>query len=84
MEGWQPVLINVGWGVGFLAVVAGLGFAGRWIAERRIRYVFPEIENSQLLGAPHAAGVGAVVSFGSSQLPPAKQRDQVPDYLQRM
>ena len=84
VEGWRPVLINVAWGVGFLVVVAGLGFAGRWIAERRIRYEFPEIESSPLLGAPHAAGVGAVVSFGSAQLPPAKQRDQVPDYLQRM
>ena len=65
-------------------VAGGLGFLGRWIAERRLRYTFPEVDSSPLLGAPHAAGVGAVVSFGSAQLPPAQQRDQVPDYLQKM
>ena len=55
-----------------------------YLADRRIRYVFPEVETGPLLGAPHAAGVGAVVSFSSAQLPPSQQRDQVPDYLQRL
>jgi hypothetical protein len=74
----------VGIGVGILLGAVGLGFLGRWIAEQRFRYTFPEVESAILLGAPHAAGVGAVVSFGSAQLPAAQQRDQVPDYLQRM
>lgn len=61
-----------------------LGWLGHLWLERRARYVFPEVDTGPLLGAPHAAGVGAVVSFSSAQLPPAQQRDQVPDYLQRM
>ena len=73
--------------LGVLAVVVlagGLGWAGRIIALRRVRYVFPEVEVGTLLGAPHAAGVGAVISFSSAQLPPSQQRDQVPDYIHRM
>ncbi|RYD41508.1 MAG: hypothetical protein EOP85_12590 [Verrucomicrobiaceae bacterium] len=33
--------------------------------------------------AKAVAGVGAVISFASASLPPASQRDQVPDYLRR-
>ncbi len=69
---------------GVLVLAAGLGWAGRIIALRRVRYVFPEVEVDSLLGAPHAAGVGAVISFSSAQLPPSQQRDQVPDYIHRM
>ena len=70
-----------------LGSIAFIGFAGwaGWIWwQNRRRYRFPEVESSELLGAPHAAGVGAVLSFGNSQLSPSKQRDQAPDYLQRM
>lgn len=49
----------------------------------RARYRFPEFEVEPRLGGAHAAGVGAVISFASAALPPASQRDQVPDYLRR-
>jgi hypothetical protein len=49
----------------------------------RARYRFPEFEVEPRLGGAHAAGVGAVISFASASLPPASQRDQVPDYLRR-
>jgi hypothetical protein len=72
------------WAVGVLLLAVLLGWLGRLIARRRLRYVFPGFEQESLLGAPHAAGVGSVVSFSNAQLPPSQQRDQVPDYLQRM
>ena len=75
---------NFLWGVGFLLLATVLGWVGRVIAKRRVRYVFPKTEVGPLLGAPHAAGVGAVISFSNAQVPPSQQRDLVPDYLQRM
>lgn len=73
--------------IALLGSITFIGFSGwaGWIWwQHRRKYRFPEVESSSLLGAPHAAGVGAVLSFSSSDLPPSKQRDQVPDYLQRM
>jgi len=66
-------------------ILAGLlGWAGLlWLQHRR-KYRFPEVECGPLLGAPHAAGVGAVICFSNAHLPPSRQRDQVPDYLDRM
>ena len=49
----------------------------------RARYRFPDFEVEPRLGGNHAAGVGAVISFASAAVPPASQRDQVPDYLRR-
>ncbi len=49
----------------------------------RARHRFPEFEVEPRLGGSHAAGIGAVISFASAGLPPASQRDQVPDYLRR-
>jgi hypothetical protein len=68
-------------------VVAGLLAAiwiGRSLLNRRARYFFPEFEVEPRLGGDHGAGVGAVISFSSAALPPALQRDQVPDYLRRV
>lgn len=53
-----------------------------WV-KRRARYRFPEFDVEPRLGGSHAAGVGAVISFASAAVPPASQRDQVPDYLRR-
>ena len=64
---------------GIAAVAAGMG---AWM-KRRARYRFPDFEVEPRLGGAHAAGVGAVISFASSAVPPASQRDQVPDYLRR-
>ncbi len=63
------------------ALVAAIGFS-RWLRLRG-RYRFPEFEVEPRLGGAHAAGVGAVISFASAAIPPASQRDQVPDYLRR-
>jgi hypothetical protein len=63
------------------ALVAGLAMTA-WL-RAKARYLFPEIEVEPRLGGAHAAGVGAVISFASAAVPPASQRDQVPDYLRR-
>ncbi len=69
----------------FCVILAGLSGWGGWVwLQHRRKYRFPEVECGPLLGAPHAAGVGAVISFSNAHLPPSRQRDQVPDYLERM
>lgn len=67
-----------------LSLAAAGGFFAKWFAERKRIYVFPESEGALLLEAPHAAGVGALIAYDSPSLPPSLQRDDVPDYLQRM
>ncbi len=64
---------------GVLLAAFGTGF---WL-KRRARHRFPEFEVEPRLGGAHAAGVGAVISFASATVPPASQRDQMPDYLRR-
>ncbi len=73
------------WGLTAAGVVAGLcGLVGLVVSWKvRVRYRFPEFEVEPRLGGAHAAGVGAVISFSSAALPPASQRDQMPDYLRR-
>lgn len=53
------------------------------VLRRRAKYFFPEFEVEPRLGGPHAAGVGAVISFGRAAPSPAFQREQLPDYLRR-
>ncbi|GAA5127861.1 hypothetical protein JIN84_08085 [Luteolibacter yonseiensis] len=69
------------------SALAGLLLAAfgltRWL-RARARHRFPELEVEPRLGGSHAAGVGAVISFSSASVPPASQRDQMPDYLRRM
>lgn len=60
-----------------------LGFGLRLWFKLRWRYRLPEFEVEPRLGGAHAAGVGAVISFASAAVPPASQRDQIPDYLRR-
>ncbi|MGD9419900.1 MAG: hypothetical protein Q7R22_013260 [Verrucomicrobiota bacterium JB025] len=64
------------------SLACGLG-AVAWIRSRA-RFRFPEFDVEPRLGGAHAAGIGAVISFASASVPPASQRDQVPDYLRRM
>lgn len=59
-----------------LIVVGGLS-----IARRRARYRFPSFEVAPRLGGSHAAGIGAVISFGSTTQSPSSQRNEVPNYL---
>jgi len=65
--------------LGIFTFLLGLS---HWL-RRHARYRFPEFNVEPRLGGAHAAGVGAVISFASAALPPASQRDQVPDYLRR-
>ena len=86
MAKWQPLMDET---MGYLPAAGGLCgllLAG-WLTavwmRGRARYRFPDFEVEPRLGGAHAAGVGAVISFASAAIPPASQRDQVPDYLRR-
>lgn len=80
-EWWEDVRVPV-MGILALLTVAVLGFVGRLIAIRRRSYFFPEPDFAGRLGAPHAAGVGAVIAFHSKRVPPAAQKEEQPDYLE--
>ena len=77
-------IFNEWWGIGAL-VLGSLMLLSAFIAwaRARVRCRFPELEVEPRLGGSHAAGVGAVISFANTALPPASQKDQVPDYLRR-
>lgn len=62
-----------------LAAATGMNF---WLRLRK-RYKFPDFDVEPRLGGAHAAGIGAVISFASAAVPPASQRNQMPDYLRR-
>ena len=66
-----------------VAMALSLGWAARFWLKRRARHHFPDFEVEPRLGGAHAAGVGAVISFASATVPPASQRDAMPDYLRR-
>ncbi|WP_193211120.1 hypothetical protein [Luteolibacter marinus] len=66
---------------GIMAGAILIVVAGVVIARRRMRYEFPVFEVSPRLGGSHAAGIGAVISFGSTTQSPSSQRNEVPDYL---
>lgn len=65
--------------IGALLCLSALRF---WI-KRRALYRFPDFEVETRLGGAHAAGVGGVISFASATIPPASQRDQLPEHLRR-
>lgn len=69
--------------VAFFFSIILLGIGARYWLARKARFRFPEFDVEPRLGGSHAAGVGAVISFASASVPPASQRDQVPDYLRR-
>lgn len=64
-------------------MIVSVGIAAIWWVKRRARFRFPDFEVEPRLGGSHAAGVGAVISFASASVPPATQRDAMPDYLRR-
>ncbi len=68
------------------AAVSGallLALALRFWLKRRALYRFPDFDVEPRLGGAHAAGVGGVISFANATVPPASQRDQLPEYLRR-
>ncbi len=71
---------------GLFASVCGgviLGWSCLMWWKNRARFRFPDFEVEPRLGGSHAAGIGAVISFSSTAVPPARQRAQVPDYMRR-
>ena len=65
-----------------LGVVVLVWVGWSWM-KSRVSYRFPEFDVEARLGGSHAAGIGAVISFSSTAVSPARQRDQVPDYMRR-
>jgi hypothetical protein len=60
-----------------LLIAAG----GISIARHRARFRFPSFDVPPRLGGSHAAGIGAVISFGSTTQSPSSQRNDMPNYL---
>lgn len=81
VDDWK---ILVALGLVVTAILSGGVFVVWWRARQRQQHLFPEMEVSPLLAAPHAAGIGAVIHFGNATLPPSVQKEQVPDYLRQM
>lgn len=78
-EKYRQPAMEVGIGLGSFVILCGLFY---WIRSRA-RHKFPEFEVEARLGGSHAAGIGAVVNFSSPAVSPARQREQVPEYLRR-
>jgi hypothetical protein len=74
-----PYLLPGGLAIG----AAFLLWLMRTMLRRKAQYRFTEFEVEPRLGGSHAAGVGAVISFGRAAPPPAYQREQLPEYLRR-
>lgn len=80
----QPVLFYSLLSLAVIIAAILLGLLGRSIARKRRVYVFPDAEGNLLLEAPHAPGVGGMITFLSVALPPSSQKGEVPDYLEKM
>lgn len=76
---WMQWRLPVALGGGVILI--GLLFTH--IRRRRMTYVFPEFPVAPRLGGEHGAGVGAIITYSSARIPPAMQREQVPDYTRR-
>lgn len=69
-------------------VITGLGVGAAllvavtlMVQRRRNRGSFPVFEVAPRMGGAHAAGIGAVISFGSTTRSPSSQKNNLPDYL---
>lgn len=75
---WAKRWLAPGGVVAGTLVVSALGI---WFARAKRKFRFPEFEVSPRLGGDHGAGVGAVLSFGSTSQSPSSQRADGSDYL---
>lgn len=80
----DPVMLYSVIVAGGLIPVFLIGLFGRYYTERKREFVFPDAQGSPLMGAPHAAGVGGVISYSSVSSPPSSQREERLNYLQRL
>lgn len=66
---------------GLKVILGGLLFVSLWLLRRRhlrrASFTFPDGEARERLGASHAAGVGAIISFAKSSPPPAAQLEKL-------
>lgn len=71
------------WGAlaGIMVLSISTVIGGVWFARRNMKYRLPVFDVPPRLGGAHAAGIGAVISFGSTTQSPSSQRNEVPDYL---
>lgn len=71
------------WGpmAGIMGSLVTIIIAGLSVARLRARHRFPVFDVPPRMGGAHAAGIGAVISFGSTTQSPSSQRNEVPDYL---
>ncbi|WP_424312622.1 hypothetical protein [Haloferula sp.] len=71
------------WGALFSVSTFGLliSLGSVWLARARAKYRLPEFEVAARLGGAHAAGVGAVIGFGSTTQSPSTQQSKVPEYF---
>ena len=73
---WQiPCVIALG------VILVGTIFT--WWRRRNMRYELPQFPVAPRLSGEHGAGIGAVISYASARVPPAMQREQVPDFTRR-
>jgi hypothetical protein len=77
----RPWLARYGSATGVMAGALLTVAAAGWYLRHRARYRFPVFDVPPRLGGAHAAGVGAVISFGSTTQSPSSQKNDVPDYL---
>lgn len=78
---WVEELREKAWMAALAGVVLAGGLAAVWVWRARRRYEFPLAEVRPRLGGAHGAGIGAVISFGSTTQSASAQREPERDYL---
>lgn len=82
-ERWRPLVVPYVRPAAGVAAALAVAFGLLLWWRRRATYLLPEFDVEPRLGGNHAAGIGAVISFASPNLPPTSQRSQAPPYLRR-
>ena len=81
LRGWLAWVDEFSLPVTLVAAALILGGCGYWILRWQRVHRFPDVRSEPRLGGPHGAGIGPVISFGSSVVSPMKQRGQTKDPL---
>ncbi len=70
--------------LGLTSLLIAVGILCHRAMEKRRVYLFPDAEGPSILDAPHAAGVGGVLSYASALNPPSEQKEKSGDFLQEL